>query len=109
MAQPISMYVPAALIAAASIPLALKLVPPNRVYGVRTAQTLGKRDVWFRVNRFAGFALIVAVAVAVTAYVARPELATGRSFAGVLALVVPVVLALAATLAYARSPSRHSP
>ena len=48
---PISMYVSTAVIAAVSVPLVLKLVPPNRVYGVRTSQTLASREVWFRVNR----------------------------------------------------------
>ena len=102
------MYVPVVLIAALSIPLALKLVPPNRLYGVRTAQTLADRQAWFQVNRFAGFALIVAAATAMCFYIADPELASGRSLAGVLALIVPVMLALAATLAYGRAMSRRA-
>jgi uncharacterized membrane protein len=91
MSEPISMYVPAALVGALSVPLALKLVPPNRIYGVRTPQTLASREVWFRVNRVAGFALIVAVGMAMCVYLAEPEWASGRSFLGVLALIVPVV------------------
>jgi uncharacterized membrane protein len=102
------MYVPAVLIAAFSIPLALKLVPPNRLYGVRTARTLADRQAWFQVNRFAGFALIVAVAAAMCFYVLEPELASGRSLAGVLALIVPVMLAIAATLTYGRALSRRT-
>jgi uncharacterized membrane protein len=96
------MYIPAALVAALAVPLALKLVPPNRLYGFRTAATLADREVWFRVNRVAGFALLVAAGTAMCFYLAMPELASGSSFLGVLALVVPVVLALAVTATYAR-------
>jgi hypothetical protein len=35
----ISFLVPCAIIAVASIPLMLNVVPPNRVYGLRTRQT----------------------------------------------------------------------
>ena len=102
------MYVPAALIAVLSLPLALGLIPPNRVYGFRTARTLASREVWFRVNRVAGSALIVAVAVAICFYLANPDLASGRSLPGVFALVVPVVAALAVTAIYVRKLSRRS-
>jgi uncharacterized membrane protein len=107
MTGPISMYVPAALIAALSVPLALRLIPPNRIYGVRTSQTLASREVWFRVNRVAGFAFLAAAGVTICVYLANPDLATGRSFVGVLALVVPILLALAVTAAYARKLSHN--
>ena len=108
MTAPFSMYVPAVLIAALAVPLALRLIPPNRVYGVRTSQTLASREVWFRVNRVAGFALIVAAGIATCIYLAKPELASGRSFLGVLALIVPIISALAVTVTYARKLSRRS-
>lgn len=102
MSEPISMYVPAAIIAALSAPLALKLVPPNRFYGVRTRQTLSNRETWFRVNRVAGFALFVAAGVTMSLYLAEPELASGRSLPGVLALIAAVAAALAVSAMYAR-------
>jgi uncharacterized membrane protein len=108
MTEPFSMYVPAALIAALSVPLALRLTPPNRVYGFRSSQTLTSREVWFRVNRVAGFALIVAAGTATCIYLAKPELASGRSFLGLLALIVPIISALAVTAIYARKLSRQS-
>jgi uncharacterized membrane protein len=108
MAGPISMFVPAALIAVLCLPLALKWVPPNRFYGIRTAQTLASREVWFRVNRVAGFALLVAAAISMCAYLLEPELASGRSFLGVLILIVPVIVALAVTATYARKLARGS-
>jgi uncharacterized membrane protein len=52
-----------ALIAAISVPLVLKLIPPNPVYGVRTERTTSRADLWYEVNKFAGKALLVAVGV----------------------------------------------
>lgn len=102
MTGPISMYVPVAIITALAVPLALKLVPPNRIYGIRTAQTLSNKDVWFSVNRVAGFALIIAAGAAVFFYWLQPELASGRSSLGVLALILPVIFALVFSGVYAR-------
>jgi uncharacterized membrane protein len=97
-----SMFLPTALLVALSIPLALKLVPPNRIYGYRTAQTLASTEGWFRINRVAGLSLIAAAAMALSIYRYRPELASGPSVAGVLVLVLPVLFALAVTAIYAR-------
>ena len=33
-----------------SIPLAFRWVPPNRVYGFRTAATLSDRSIWYEAN-----------------------------------------------------------
>src|SRR5512141_1280169 len=102
MTEPFSLFVPATLIAAFSAPLALKLVPPNRFYGIRTEQTLADRDVWFRVNRVGGFALLLAAATTLCTFILMPEVASGRSFLGVLTLIVPVIAALIVTSIYAR-------
>ncbi len=96
------MFVPATLVLLLAIPLALKLVPPNRIYGFRTALALANRDLWFSINRIAGFALIAASSVALAIYFYQPELASGHSYAGVLVLIVPVLLALAGTGIVAR-------
>ena len=109
MAEPISLFVPATLIVVLSAPLALKLVPPNRFYGIRTAQTLADRDVWFRVNRVGGFALLAAGAATLCAFYLKPELSSGRSFLGVLTLIVPVICALIATSIYVRKFSGQKP
>jgi hypothetical protein len=80
MSEPISLFVPTALIAGAAVPLALQRVPPNRFYGVRTAQTLANRESWFRVNRFAGWVFLAAAALTTGVYLSIPEMASGRSF-----------------------------
>ncbi len=51
--------VPSSIILLLSLPLILGLIPPNRVYGVRTAETLADRDLWYRANRYGGWTLVV--------------------------------------------------
>ena len=42
------------------LPMALRLVPPNGVYGIRTAETLASTAVWYTANFRAGVAGVVA-------------------------------------------------
>jgi hypothetical protein len=81
------MHVPAGLIAACRCPCA-KTDSAPRVYGFRTSQALASREVWCRVNRVAGFAPLVAAGLAICIYLAKPARASGRSFIGVLALIL---------------------
>jgi uncharacterized membrane protein len=98
-----SLFVPCGIIAVASVPLMLKLVPPNAVYGFRTRQTLSSPEIWFRANRFAGCALFVSSAITAAIFAVRPEYASGRDLAGVAVLVVPLLVALMASFAYVRA------
>lgn len=50
---------PPVLLVLVGLPLALELIGPNPLYGVRTAATLASAEVWYRANFWAG-----AVAVA---------------------------------------------
>ena len=100
-----SFLLPCGIIAVASIPLILRIVPPNRVYGFRTRRTLASRALWFRANRFAGCVLLIASGVTAGIFTIRPEYASGRSLAGLVAFVVPLVIALAASFAYVRRTS----
>lgn len=102
MSGPISLLVPCAAIAAASLPLMLGAVPPNRLYGVRTRRTLADRELWFRANRFAGWAFFIASGASAAVFLARPEYASGRSALGLVVLVVPLVAALLVSLASLR-------
>ena len=107
MSEPLSLFVPTALIASAAVPLALQCVPPNPVYGVRTAQTLADRELWFRVNRFAGWVFLAAAALTTGAYLSMPEMASGGSFSGMLALMGPLAAATAAVVTYCRRLARR--
>ena len=89
------------------IPLALGLVPPNRVYGVRTKKTLADREVWRRANVFGGCCLGAASVIYIFAgrYVPYPPPGSGdlAAFALHLALFVgPLLLALLLTGWYVR-------
>jgi hypothetical protein len=53
-------FIPAVVFALISVPLVLGIVPPNRIYGVRTRRTLSSPDVWRRTNRVAGWAVLAA-------------------------------------------------
>ncbi|HUA78454.1 MAG TPA: SdpI family protein [Acetobacteraceae bacterium] len=49
-----------ALIFVLGVPLALRLVPPNRFYGFRTSTTFSSLDAWYQINYATGLAMIAA-------------------------------------------------
>jgi uncharacterized membrane protein len=57
-------YVLPGLAIVLGIPMGLELIPPNRFYGYRTRKTFSSRDIWYRANRFSGWSLAIAGAVA---------------------------------------------
>ena len=109
MAEPVSFLTASAVVAAAGLPLALGFVPPNRLYGVRTARILADAQLWYRANRFAGLAFMAAGALSVCIFVVAPELASGRSFGGLLIIMVPLLIAFAAIAVYLRKASEERP
>jgi uncharacterized membrane protein len=42
-----------------AVPLWMRMVPPNRYYGVRTRATLGDEERWYAVNASAGLDMFV--------------------------------------------------
>jgi uncharacterized membrane protein YedE/YeeE len=48
------------LIASVAVRLVMGRVPPNRLYGFRTAKTLSEERIWYAANRVAGWDLLVA-------------------------------------------------
>jgi hypothetical protein len=59
-----------ALLFVLGIPLALKWVPQNPIYGVRTSNTYSNREVWYAANRSAGIDVAIAgIAIAIAALV----------------------------------------
>lgn len=50
---------PPLFIAVISLPLALGLVPPNRLYGLRTPASLASSASWYAANRAAGAAAVL--------------------------------------------------
>jgi hypothetical protein len=61
LAQPFA--IPALLLIVVADPLVLGLIPRNRLYGFRTKKTLSDDGIWYRVNRLAGFGIMIASVV----------------------------------------------
>jgi uncharacterized membrane protein len=52
-----------------AIPFILKKVPPNEVYGFRTARSLANEKVWYAANYFSGWTLLIAGIVSLLAII----------------------------------------
>ena len=93
-----------------ALPLALRKVPRNRLYGVRTRRTLADDRVWYETNAYGGRCLIIASAVTI---VLVPPLGLTSLppdlllLAGVAALVVPSLVAAVLAVRYAGRISRQ--
>ena len=80
--------------------LALKLVPPNPVVGVRTSKTSSSREVWYAVNRSAGIDMAIAgIVIAATALVVPRLIPDYSEGASVLIIGTIVLFAVVITLA----------
>jgi len=55
------------LTAVAGVPLILRLIPPNDHYGVVTERARSRAELWYEVNRFAGWAAVAVAAIMVLA------------------------------------------
>jgi hypothetical protein len=55
-----------------SVPLILRLVPPNGMYGFRTGATRSTPAIWYQANAFMGWALSVAAIASATLLVVLP-------------------------------------
>lgn len=101
----------ALLLAATAVPLVLRRVPRNRIYGFRTRATLADDRLWADANAHFGRGLLVASlvsAVAVLALRLVDGLAPAVFLNGtVVALVAPSLLAVLATLRFVRTRSRR--
>ncbi len=51
-------FIPACITLLLALPLTLGLIPPNRLYGVRTTTTLADKRRWYDANRYAGWTLL---------------------------------------------------
>jgi uncharacterized membrane protein len=98
----VTLLIVCALVAAASIPLMLRLIPPNAVYGVRTRRTMSDSATWFAVNAFGGKALVIAAAVAALLLMLYNGTLLRSALAQVAAMVLPAIVAVGATLYYER-------
>ena len=88
-----------AVIAIASVPLMLKLIPPNPVYGLSTEKTRDRPETWFEVNRVVGTALLAGAGLAAILLMMN----SGRSWwAQIIIVLVPIGAAVGAAIFYER-------
>ena len=55
MAARVSLSIACMVLAVLSVPMTLRRVPPNPIYGFRTRLTLSSPDIWYPANAFAGW------------------------------------------------------
>jgi hypothetical protein len=57
------------LLAGLSIPMILRKIPPNGLYGFRVRKTMENPDIWYRVNSYSGkWLLATGLVIAATAF-----------------------------------------
>lgn len=102
-----------ALFAILAIPLILRKVPRNIVYGFRTCATLSDDFVWYETNAYFGRGLVVSsiVSAAVVFRLFEVPAVSQRFFflSTIGALVVPPLVATLVTLRFARSLTPGGP
>jgi len=95
--------IPAVILFVISIPLAIGVIPRNRLYGFRTKRTLADEATWFRVNRFAGIAIMVASVMYFTITFSKPYDGDFRIWlVHLAAFALPLAAALTMSAAYAK-------
>jgi len=84
-----------------SVPLALRLVPPNALYGFRTCFTRSNREAWYTVNAVVGWAMLLGsiLSAGILLWVPHPA---AQPWWPAAVVVVPVMFALLAGFAAQR-------
>ena len=80
-----------------SLPLVLKIVPPNSFLGVRTPKTFNSIETWYTVNFYAGIAfLILGLSIFSLYTVKKAEKITNKFF--LISLNVPILIIISLVL-----------
>jgi uncharacterized membrane protein len=90
-----------AITAIVSLPLALRMVPPNAFYGCRTRFTRSSPQVWYDANAFMGRAL-VASSIASLSMLFLVPLDAGAPWLPTAIVMLPMALAILAGYVYLR-------
>ena len=103
----ISLLVACVIIAVAAVPLTLRLIPPNPIYGLRTERTITQAAAWFDVNAYVGRALLIAMGVAALLIMVYQGTWLRSAWLQLGVFIVSMVAAVVAALVYERKlPSR---
>lgn len=89
-----------ALVALAAIPLALRLIPRNPIYGLPTERALANDETWFRVNAFAGKALLVGSGFAALLVMVYNGTLLRSGWAQLFVVLICLGIAIAAAFVY---------
>src|SRR5258708_5981283 len=92
----------AGVIELVSIPLILRMVPPNHLYGFRTPSTLSNRALWYRANVFAGWALLIAAVSSIALNVGVDRGVLPAVASEIIVFVLPLLIAVVASFVYLR-------
>ena len=95
------------LTAIAGIPLILKLIPQNDIYGVHTERAMARAEFWFEVNWFAGWSLVGAAALTALALGLYNGTYLRSFWLQLLTYAVMVGVAVAASLWYEREVTQN--
>jgi len=103
----ISFIVVSFLLIVISIPLIIKKIPPNCVYGFRIKKTLANREIWYKANTFGGISLLVSALFILISCVVLLLNKDRLSFdavnsAGLGLFLAPILVSLILTLAYTK-------
>ena len=105
-------FLPSLLISLLAMPLVLGLIPRNRWYGIRTAQTLSDEATWYRCNRFGGWTLLLSgmIYFVVARMIPAPR-PPASDFAlwglHLCAFLLPLASSVVVTLRYVKGLARH--
>ena len=87
-----------AVIALIAIPLAMRLIPPNPIYGVRTARTLDDPKLWYAANALAGQLLLAAAGISAILIMMYQGTWLRSTWAQLFVFLIPILAAVGATL-----------
>jgi uncharacterized membrane protein len=104
----ISLLVACVIVAAAAVPLMLRLIPQNPVYGLRTERTLTQQSAWFEVNAFGGRALLIAAGVAALLIMVYQGTWLRSGWAQLAVFVLAIAAAVISTLVFERKLPRRA-
>ena len=91
-----------AVIGIAAIPLAMRLIPPNPVYGFRTPRCLDDPKLWYTVNAVGGQLLLVACGLGAILLMMYQGTWLKGFWSQLFLFVIPIVGAIGATLYFER-------
>jgi len=88
-----------------SIPLILEKIGPNAFYGFRTSKTRSSEMIWYKANKYCGYALIYAGIVSILCLLGKvffPQFIpfSGSAYYGAVVLVVPIAIAVLLSFIY---------